>query len=218
MIRSRESLLSFGYPAVVLGFGFMFLGTLIDPEFAWKTRSLSSIGEANGHELLAVGSLDQIAFLLFNGGLILGGLIGLPFVVVLGSLTEGTASTAGTVCGVLTLLGMSGVGVAYLDGPLGGLHFLFATTLFFGLTFTMWTFGTAMALGDDPRYGIGTIWLSNAQVFLWIVWIIAEAMALTGDDVWTYFAVPEFVAGLAFGGWVVVTARRYSADDGSGTF
>jgi len=215
MTELRDRLLTFGYPAVLFGVGFVFLGTLIDPAFSWETRSLSSIGEANGKGLLALGSRDQLAFLLFNGGLLLGGLSGLPFVVGLGKSTEGTASTVATGLGLLTLVGMFGVGVAYLDGPLAALHFPFATTLFFGLTFTMWTFGTAMVLGADRTYGVGTIWLSNAQVVVWILWVIAEAMAFTGDDVWTYFAVPEFVAALSFGGWVLVTARRYAGGGAS---
>lgn len=215
MTELRDRLLAFGYPAVLFGVGFVFLGTLIDPAFSWETRSLSSIGEANGKGLLALGSTDQLAFLLFNGGLLLGGLTGLPFMIGLGRATEGRASTVGTGLGLLTLVGMFGVGVAYLDGPLNALHFPFATTLFFGLTFTMWAFGTALVLGDDRLYGVGTIWLSNAQVVFWVLWVIAEAMAFTGDDVWTYFAVPEFVAALFFGGWVVATARRYG-DSGPG--
>ncbi len=220
MTELRDRLLTFGYPAVAFGVGFVFLATLVDPAFSWETRSLSSIGEANGLGLFALGSTDQLAFLLFNGGLLVGGLAGLPFMIGLGKATEGTTSTVGVVLGLLTLIGMLGVGVAYLDGPLAGLHFPFAATLFFGLTFTLWTFGTAMILGGDELYGVASIWLSNAQVMFWVFWIIAEAMAFTGDDGRTWFAVPEFVAALAFGGWVLATARRYSGGDptSGGTF
>ena len=212
MTDSRRSLLRFGRPAVAVGVGVVFLATLLDPDFSWETRSLSSIGEANGLDVLALGSLDQVAFLLFNGGLLLGGLLGLLFVVGLGSVTDGTASTVGTAWGVLTLLGMAGVGIAYIDGPFGDFHFLFASLLFFGLTFTMWTFGTAFVVRGDEPFGIATLWASNAQVVVWIVWILLEAMVFTDDgDTWTYFAVPEFVAALAFGVWVVATVRRYGA-------
>jgi hypothetical membrane protein len=208
MSDTRRPLLRFGYPAVAVGVGVVFLATLIDPAFSWETRSLSSIGEATDASLV---SADRIAFFLFNGGLILGGLVGLPFVVGLGRALEGRAATAGTALGALTLLGMTGVGVAYLDGPLASLHFPFAFTLFLGLTLTMWTFGSAMATGDDPRFGVLSIWIANAQLLFWIFWIIGEAMVWTDDgDVWTYFAVPEFVAALSFGTWVVAAVRRYA--------
>lgn len=206
MSDTRRSLLRFGYPAVLVGVGVVFLATLIDPAFSWETRSLSSIGEATDAGL---GSADRIAFLLFNGGLLLGGLVGTLFVVGVGSVLNGRVSTVATVLGVITLLGMAGVGIAYLDGPLASLHFLFATMLFMGQTLTMWAFGSAMVLDGDPEFGVLSIWISNAQLLFWIVWIIAEAMAFTGDDVWTYFAVPEFIAALAFGTWVIGTARRY---------
>lgn len=210
MIDSRSSLLRFGHPAVLIGIGVLFLATVVDPDFSWKTRSLSSVGEANGLDLLALGSLDQVAFLLFNGALLVGGLLGLFFVFGLGSVLDDPTATAGTVLGVLTLVGMIGVGIAYLDGPFGGFHFLFATLLFFGLTFTMWTFGTAFVRTGDASFGIASIWLSNAQVVVWILWIILETMVFTDDgDTWTYFAVPEFAAALSFGVWVVATARRY---------
>jgi len=206
MSDTRRSLLRFGYPAVVVGVGIVFVATLIDPAFSWETRSLSSIGEATD---AGFGSIDRIAFLLFNGGLLLGGLVGIPFVVGAGSVLDGRVATVATVLGVITLLGMTGVGIAYLDGPLASLHFLFATMLFMGQTLTMWTFGSAMVLDGDPRFGVLSIWISNAQLLFWIFWIIAEAMVFTEDDVWTYFAVPEFVAALAFGTWVIGTARRY---------
>lgn len=206
MSDTRRSLLRFGYPAVFVGVGVVFLATLIDPAFSWETRSLSSIGEATD---AGFGSTDRIAFLLFNGGLLLGGLVGIPFVVGAGSVLDGRVSTVATGLGVITLLGMAGVGIAYLDGPLASLHFLFATMLFMGQTLTMWAFGSAMVLDGDPEFGVLSIWISNVQLLFWIFWIIAEAMAFTGDDVWTYFAVPEFIAALAFGTWVIGTARRY---------
>lgn len=210
MTDSHAKLLRFGNPAVVVGIGVVFLATVVDPAFSWETRSLSSVGEANGLDLFALGSADQIAFLLFNGGLLVGGLLGLPFVLGLGSVVDGPAARVGTAVGVLTLLGMAGVGIAYLDGPFGGLHFPLAATLFFGLTFTMWTFGTAFVRTGDVSFGVASIWSSNAQVVVWIRWILLEAMAFTDDgDTWTYFAVPEFVAALTFGVWVVATARRY---------
>jgi hypothetical membrane protein len=198
-------LTTFGYVAAALGVGLIFLGTLLDPAFSWQSRSLSSIGEATDAGLL---TLDRIAFLVFNGGLALGGLLGLPFVYRLSMDAETTADRIGVVWLAVSLLGMIGVAVAYLDGPLAGLHFLFALTFFLAGTLGVWFYSSGQALRGHVRRGVLGIWVGNAHILGWVVWIMLEAF-LWGDDgdTWTYFAAIEFVGALLFGGWIFWTAR-----------
>lgn len=213
MADTRRLLTRFGYVAPVVSVGFVLLSTIVDPKFSWESRSLSSIGEATGTSLLALGSLDQLAWTLFNSGLFLAGFLGVPFLAVLWLEAQGRIERIGVVTMALTLIGSMGVGVSYLDGPYAFIHFPMAALFFFGLTFTIWIYNTGLVQRTGANTGLGGIWLANAHVFGWIVWMILEAMVFTGDgDVWTWFAVPEFVGAVVFGSWVVLQARRLDAE------
>lgn len=204
-----ERLAKLGYVAPAVSVGFVFLSTLIDPQFSWQTRSLSSIGEATNQSLFALGSTDQLAFVLFNAGLFLSALLGLPFAYVLWVDAKERFERAGAVLLVVSLLGSMGVGIAYLDGPYAGLHFPMAVTLFFGVALTLWAHGSGLVRRTRGRAGLTAIWIANVYVISWVLWMISEAIIFTGDgDTWTYFAVPEFVAAVALGVWVVMQARR----------
>jgi hypothetical membrane protein len=213
MVETRRLLTRFGYVAPVLSVGFVFLSTLVDPEFSWQSRSLSSIGEATGTSVFALGSLDQLAWTLFNSGLFLAGFLGFPFLVVLWMEAEQRIDRIGIVTMALTLVGSMGVGVSYLDGPYAFIHFPMAALFFFGLTFTLWIYSTGLVKRTGADTGLGGIWLANAHATIWVLWMVLEALVFTGDgDTWTWFAVPEFVGAVIFGSWVVLQARRLDAE------
>lgn len=214
MTRLRRTLPYFGYAAPAASIGLVFLATLVDPEFSWATRSLSSMGESTGLGLLALDSANQLAWTLFNGGLFAGGLLGLPFVALLWMDARNLPERIGAAWFGFALVCMSGVGVAFLESdaataPYDQFHFLFAALLFFSIALAPWIHATGMALAGDTRAALGVIWLANLYAVQWVVWIVLEAMVFTNDgDTWTYFAVPEFVGALALGGWAVWLATR----------
>jgi len=213
MTDTRRTLTYFGLVAPAFALVTLLVATLIDPLFSWQSRSLSSIGEANGEALLAVGTADQLAFLLFNGGLIFGGIVGLPFAARLWPETVNGIEKAGVVVLAVALLAMTGIGFAYLDGPANALHFPFAAGFFLLATVALLVFGTGYALDRSPTFGLVTMWLGIVHLLQWVVWVLLEAMVWTGDgDTWTYFAVPEAVGAALFGGWVIWTARTLLRD------
>jgi hypothetical membrane protein len=189
--------------------GLVLVATLVDPQYSWATRSLSSMGESTGLGLLAFGDPNQLAWVLFNGGLFTGGLLGLPFVALLLLDGRNRLERIGAAWFGFALVCMSGVAVAYLESdaaaaPFDELHFLFASLLFFSIAIAPWIHGSGMTLAGDTRGGLASIWLANVYAIQWVVWILLEAMVFTGDgDTWTYFAVPEFVGALALGGWAI---------------
>jgi len=209
MTRLRRTLAAFGLAAPAASIGLVFLATLVDPKYSWATRSLSSMGESTGLSLLAVGDPNQLAWVLFNGGLFAGGLLGLPFVALLVIDGRNRTEKLGAIWFGFALVCMSGVAVAFLESdaapaPFDELHFLFAALLFFSIAIAPWIHGSGMVAAGDARAGLASIWLANVYAVQWVVWIILEAMVFTGDgDTWTYFAVPEFVGALAIGGWAI---------------
>ncbi|WP_136716261.1 hypothetical protein [Halorientalis salina] len=208
MTDTKRALAVFGYIAPAVSISFLVVSTLVDPLFSWQTRSLSSIGEATGTAVFALSSADQIAFNLFNAGLFLTGLLGLPFVVALWMDAGSRPERIGVGSLVVTLLGVMGVGVTYLDGPFVAFHFPAAATFFFGVALTLWIHSTGTIRRTDGQRGLGFVWLANAYVLQWVLWIVLEAQAFGEDEVWTWFAVPEFVAALVLAGWIVTQARR----------
>jgi hypothetical membrane protein len=206
-MASRRPLTYFGYLSPIVGLGLVSLAALVDPQFNWESRSLSSIGEATGRSLFALGTADQIAFLLFNGGLIIAGGLALPFAYRLWAADDDRRPVYAYAVLVVALLSMAGIGIAYLDGPFDAIHLPLANLLFFSLTFTLWLFGTGRVLQGRERYGLAWIWIANAHAFAWVLWIIGEALVFTNDDYWTWFAVPEYVGAILFGAWILLQAR-----------
>lgn len=208
MADTRRVMAAFGYVAPAVSISFVFLATVLDPRFSWHSRSLSSIGEATGTSVFALGSVDQLAYNFFNAGLLLTGLLGLPFIVVLWDDASSRIGRLSVASLGVTLIGVMGVGVAYLDGPFDGFHFPAAATFFFAVAFTLWLHSTATIQRTDGDRGLGFLWLANVYVLTWVLWILLEAQAFTRDDVWTWFAVPEFVAALVLAAWIASQARR----------
>ncbi len=196
-----------GLLAPVVTLGAIVLATILaTPEtFTWHARSLSDMGR--------VGTRT---FWLFNGGLIVGGLLGVPFVWGLWSTARNGLERVGTALVGIALAGIVGVGVFFLghtDYYLEtGLHFVAAMTFFGVAPVAQWLYGTGLLLAGDVRLGALSFWLGNVHAAGWFGWLLyRDAVAA---DPWEWFAVPEFVAAVAFGLWIALVTRS-RPDDGA---
>lgn len=194
-----------GLAAPVVALGAIALATLLAPPetFAWRDRALSDMGRYGAR-----------TFPLFNGGLILGGLLGIPFGWRLWAAARNGLERLGVALLWTATAALVGIGVFflghdafYLDTEL---HVPVAL-LFFGLApFAQWIYGSGLVLEGDARLGLVSVWLGIAHPLCWLGWLASRAGAA---DPSAWFAVPEFVAAVAFGGWVfALAARRYRRD------
>ena len=194
-----------GLAAPVVALGAVVLATLVaSPEtFTWRARALSDMGRYGTR-----------TFLLFNGGLILGGLLGVPFGWRLWLAARNRLERLGVVLLWAASLALIGVGVFflghdafYLDAELHGP----AALLHFGLApIAQWLYGSGLVLEGDARLGLVSVWLGIAHPLGWLGWLVFRAGA---GDPSAWFAVPEFVAAGAFGAWVFALAvDRYRLD------
>lgn len=173
--------------------------TLADPSFAWATSALSDTGALPDGRSVTwsfVGANPQ--FLLFNGGLILTGVLGLPFILTLWSRAENVPHRIGVAAFLIAIVALGLVGVFHLPRPP---HGAVAISHYLAATITLWTYGTGSVLAGAVRRGLVTIWLGIGHLLFWLVW----AAVLSSGPI-PGLAIPETVGAAIFGGWVVATA------------
>ncbi|QSW98351.1 DUF998 domain-containing protein [Haloterrigena alkaliphila] len=201
--RSRRRITTAcGFAAPLVALGAIGLATLLAaPEtFTWRARALSDMGR--------VGTRT---FLLFNGGLIAGGLLGVPFGWQLWVAARNGLERVGVALLWAATAALVGIGVFFLGHDayyLGTELHAPVALLYFGLApLAQWLYGSGLVLAGDARLGLVSIWLGIAHPLTWLGWLVSRAAA---GDPSAWFAVPEFVAAVAFGGWVVaLAANRY---------
>lgn len=148
---------------------------MVSEAFAWRTSALSDLGVAPGTAWL------------FNGALIVGGLVGAPYAWALWSAGADRLSHLRAAAFLLALVSMAGVGLAPAGRPL---HVPFALGFFTLAALTAVVDGVARFRLRSGKLSL----LSGALApMAWPVWL-----AWFGEGI----AVPEFVGAVLFGVWV----------------
>lgn len=196
MDRLRRSTPGIGVGAVVVTLGTMGLAILASPAFRWTRNALSNLGDAGdpaGTALTAV---------LFNGGLIVGGLLGVGFAVGLALQSDHPVSTAGAGAFALSMLSMAGVGVFPQDGPF---HFQVAVGFYLLFSIAAGTYGVGEVLDGQTRAGTVSAALAVGNLLVWIGWLSTGGLTRPG------LAIPEIIGAVLVAAWTVLTARRLYA-------
>lgn len=179
------------------------LAVLVDPTFSWTDLALSNLGEQPPGTSLAL-VVAQPEFLLFNGGLIATGGIGIGFAVVLFEESTQRLTWIGAAVYVVSLLALASVGVFHVPHDA---HGLVALTHFTTAPLSLLCYGTGRYLEGDHRFGLFTAGAGIGYVLAWVVW--ARFLVELAPGV----ALPEFASALWFAGWAFGTAvSRLRAD------
>ncbi|MFC7214983.1 DUF998 domain-containing protein [Saliphagus sp. GCM10025334] len=192
-------------PTVALA-GIVLSTFVATPEtFTWRTRALSDMGRVTAR-----------TFWLFNGGLILGGLLGTPFVALLWTRARNRFERVGIALTGIAVLGMVGVGIFFLGHTAyyleSSLHGLAALTVFGVAPVAQLLAGTGQVLAGDRWVAVASIWLGVAHLLGWLGWLLVRSAEA---DPGHWFAVPEFVAAVAFGVWILILARTAAVRSGA---
>ena len=194
----RQVATACGIAAPVVALGAIVLATLLAaPEtFTWRGRALSDMGRYGTR-----------TFPLFNGGLVIGGFLGIPFGWRLWIASRTSFERLGVVLLWISTVGLVGVGVFFIGHTefyLGTDLHAPAALLYFGLApFAQWIYGTGQIIADERRLGLVSIWLGLVHPLAWLGWLLYRTGA---SEPMAWFAVPEMVAALAFGCWILVLA------------
>jgi len=158
--------------------GSILLATMLSATFRWGTSALSDLG--------TVGATGW----LFNGGLVLGCLLGLPYGWALWTAAADWLGSIRAGAFVAALLSMAGVGLFPSGEPL---HLPFAVAFFALSALTLIVDGVARF---RLRTGKLSLAAGVASPAVWPLWLVVVA---PGSGI----AVPEFAGAALFALWIV---------------
>ena len=191
----NPALAATGVLAAAVSLASVLLATMVSPSFEWAGNALSNLGVASTDAGTATTAL------LFNGGLLLGALLGLVFAYFLWIEAESRGKRAVAGLLALTLLAMGLVGV-FPQGT--SPHFPLSVAFFVLITVTIWADAVAVRNTDEGRRGAIAAWLGATNVAAWGVWVATGPLQRPG------LAIPEIVGSLALAAWLLSTAIRLS--------
>ncbi|RLI32911.1 hypothetical protein DRO56_02735 [Candidatus Bathyarchaeota archaeon] len=169
-----------GLVVPVLVFSLIFLAIHYSPWFDWRRNALSDLG------------VDGVAALLFNSGLIVGGLLLLPFSIgVVRVLPRGVLSLLGVVLLVLSTLSLCGIGL--FPETAGRVHLYFSIAFFVLLPLSFIFMGVSELRHPNMRSeGI-------------LIILVAISAALIWTLPWSSVAIPEAASALL--GYILVAVK-----------
>lgn len=192
-----------GFVGPPITIGAIVLATVVAPAEAFSWR---------GHALSDLGRPDTNTFWLFNGGLILGGLVGSAFVWRVWVASRNRLEAAGAAVLAVAVVGLIGVGVFFLEHTTyygsRDFHGLAALVTFAASPLAPVLYGIGAIRADDRQWGLASVVLGAVIVASWVGWI-AVAGSIASRP---YFAVQELLAAVLFSGWIVAFAWRLWVD------
>lgn len=166
-------------PAATLGA--ILAATALSPSFSWASSALSDLGRPGAPTAP-----------LFNGGLLFGAVLALPFVVGVFLAGRHWLVRVGTATFGLAAVSMGLVGLFPEGHPY---HFPAALSLYALVTYGLFLYGSGRVLTGAPRRGLLAVWLGVAHVTSWVAWGL-------GLRVGPGLAIPETVGAAIFVAWI----------------
>jgi hypothetical membrane protein len=187
-----------GVAAVVVTIGSILVATVVSPGFSWRSNALSNLGVTSTE----VGT--QATVVLFNGGLLAGGVVGVVFGYAL--LRAATTRAEYAVIGLLalTLALMALVGV-FPQGT--GPHFPVAGGFYLMVSVSLWADALVRLREGARAWTLTSGVVGTANIAAWVGWIAAGAP-------WGV-AVPEMLGAVLFGAWVCLRSLALAAPERS---
>ena len=169
-------------------------GAAIDsPAFTVTGNALSDLGQPGNP------AATPVTTLLFDGGLVLASMVGLPFALTLWREGDAVLERVAAVPFVVALVGMACVGLFPAGRPL---HVPAALTLYLASMVAMAVHGVGSALAGRRWGAAMTLSLVAVHVAGWWWWAAVGPVRRPG------LAIPELLGAGVFAWWVLSTAGR----------
>jgi hypothetical membrane protein len=184
--RANRVAAASGVLSIFVSLGAIGAAILLSARFSLATSALSDLGRA-GWTTTA----------LFNGGLLVAGVVALPFGIVLARDARTLLHAAGSVAFSMSAVCLSLVGVFALPAPE---HGLVAIGFFLAFTVAFVCYGAGDVRTGARGRGLATLGLALVHVLGWAVWLGAGTPG--------GLAIPELVGSACLSVWVLATAAR----------
>ncbi|WXG43662.1 MAG: DUF998 domain-containing protein [Promethearchaeati archaeon SRVP18_Atabeyarchaeia-1] len=155
--------------------------------FTWTGNALSDLGHPVLHPTSA---------LIFNSGLIVGGVITFFSILGLGrSVRKSIGALVGT--GILLVAAVALICVGLFNETFSPWHFLFSVMLFASMALALLVLGGAMVANRATRwFGVATLLLGVVAASPWLLMS------------WAHAAIPETISAITVYIWVLMMATR----------
>lgn len=177
---------AFGVLSILVSLGAIGVAILLSARFSLATSALSDLGRAGWN-----------ATAVFNGGLLVAGLLALPFGIVLARDARTLLHAAGSVAFSLSAVSLALIGVFALPAPE---HGLVAIGFFLAFTVAFILYGIGDVRAGARGRGLATLGLALVHILGWTIWLAAGTPG--------GLAIPELVGSACLSAWVLATAAR----------
>lgn len=180
--RLRQLTVWSGVGGMFVGLGTVATATVISETFSWTHSAISDLGAASA----------SVPW-LFNGGLIVSGLIALPFVSHLWRDADNPLQRFGALSFGVTLLALTAIGLFPIERAV---HAPVSYAFYTVGTVALISYGVGSALSPRGKRARAGIPLGLTHALSWLLW-------WAGFAVGPGLAVPELVGAVLFSVWVI---------------
>jgi hypothetical membrane protein len=197
-ISSMEKPVKIGFFGPLIAILCIIIAIILSPGFDWFVNALSDLGHYTRTDL---GPYKLIGAIVFNGGLIITGLLMLYYAIWFLKRTTDTITKIAVIPLVISLLFLISIGI--FSENFGEIHYWVSVGFFLTFPFSMWLIGIGWFRYPHLRwFCIASLLIPFISVFMW-------ADYLNGTSIWQQ-AIPEIVTAFSAIVWLWIINLLYS--------
>ncbi len=188
-----------GFFAPLIALSTIAIAILLSPGFDWFGNALSDLGHYTRTDL---GPYKLIGAIVFNGGLIVTGILMLLYTIWFLKWTKDIPTKIGVIPLVISLTFLIGIGI--FSENFGELHYWVSVGFFLTFPFSMWFIGIGWLRFSKLRlFSILSLVLPFLSVYMW-------TDVMIGTPIWENVAIPEIVTALSAIVWLwIINLMQY---------
>jgi len=198
-INNMPKYTKIGFFAPLIALSTIAIAILLSPGFDWFTNALSDLGHYTRTDL---GPYKLIGAIVFNGGLIVTGILMLIFTIWFLKWTKDISTKIGLIPLLISLVFLIGIGVLSENFP--PFHYWVSVGFFLTFPFSMWFIGIGWLRFSNLRlFSAISILLPFISLYLWGDYML-------GTPIWSNVAIPEIVTALSAIVWLwLINLMKY---------
>ncbi len=175
-----------GFFAPIIALATIAIAILLSPGFDWFGNALSDLGDYTRTDL---GPYKLIGAIVFNGGLIVTGILMLLYTIWFLKWTKDIPTKIGVIPLVISLAFLIGIGI--FSENFGELHYWVSVGFFLTFPFSMWFIGLGWLRFSNLR------WFSAISILIPFLSVYLWADVMLGTSIWSNVAIPEIITAFS---------------------